>query len=417
MSTVVAPVAAAEERILVITKPYIGDTVLAIPFLRNLRRAFPAARIDVCVEGKGGAVLAGCPHIDEIIPWTRRPPGGRRRRGSGAVAAGIDATARALRLRGYTRAYLLKHSLSATLLAVRAGIPHRIGYDREFGRLYHTRAVPLRAGRHQVELYLDLLRADGLPVDDAHNETWELASAAPRVAAALAPLPAGRARVFLAMQATKPRRPWPWSLVRKPAADTRQWTAANWAALIEWLVTQRGCEVVLCGGPADQRLHGLLRDSLDPATARHLHDLSAAVPLEELRPLLACMQLCIGVDTGPVHVAASVGTPVVKLAGDIDQRRWGPWGTRSAVLQAALARDIPVSAVQERALLFLPPPRSLTTIDLRERDLREGSYRYEVVSQPAAGETQKPTRIAANAASPTATIAAPIVRAMAGRSA
>jgi ADP-heptose:LPS heptosyltransferase len=118
---------------------------------------------------------------------------------------------------------------------------------------------------------------------------------------------------------------------------------------------------------------------------RHLHDLSAPLSLRELGPLLSRMQLCIGVDTGPVHVAASVGTPIVKLVGGTDQMRWGPWGATSTIVQADVARDIPVAAVIEKAALFLPPPRTLRSIDLRE-----GSFRYEVVAEPAAAAAAEP---------------------------
>jgi heptosyltransferase-2 len=375
-----APSAAArEERILVITKPYIGDTVLALPFLRNLRRAYPAARIDVCAEGRGGDLLAACPHVDELVPWTRRQSAGRPERGVRGALAAIESTARLLRSRGYTRAYVLKQSLSAVLLAKWAGIPYRVGFDRDLGRLLLTRAVPLTRGRHQVELYLDLLRADGLEVDDARNDTWQDPTAAVRVDSLLAAVPASRPRVFLAVQATKYRRNWLASLRVRPSVDPRQWTPAKWAALIEWLVAERGCEVVLCGGPADAAIHALLRDSVSPATARHLHDLSERLSLRELGSLLARMQLCIGVDTGPVHVAASVGTPIVKLVGGTDQTRWGPWGATSAIVQAGVARDIPVAAVSEKATLFLAPPRPLRSIDLRQ-----GSFRYEVVETPTA---------------------------------
>ena len=63
-------------RILVVCTRYIGDTVLAIPFLRNLRRAFPDAAIDVCAEGGSRMVLADCPYVDELVCWDR--PAGRR---------------------------------------------------------------------------------------------------------------------------------------------------------------------------------------------------------------------------------------------------------------------------------------------------------------------------------------------------
>ena len=375
-----APITAGHERILVVTKPYIGDTVLAIPFLRNLRRAFPRARIDVCAEAASAAVLAGCPYVDEIVPWRRSAPRGRaRRRGILALASllGTEALAATLRERRYTRAYLLKSSLSALLLVHRGRIPRRIGYARELGRIFLTRAVRRIRGRHQVETYLDLLRAEGLPVDDGHNENWQPRSLAARAEALVAALPAGRPRVFLAVRATSQRRRWPWCHFAGDLPDTRHWQAAKWSALVEWLVRERQCEVVLCGGPDDAAAHAAVHERLSPQTAAHLHDCSTDLPLREVGPLLARMHLCIGIDTGLVHMAASFGTPVVKLAGGTDQRQWGPWKTRHAVLAAAFASDIPLAAVQQRAAGFLPPP--LTSIDLRS-----GRRTYTVVEHTPA---------------------------------
>jgi len=375
MPAVPQTTAVDRERILVITKPYIGDTVLAIPFLRNLRWAFPQARIDVCAEPTSAAVLAACPYIDEIVPWERTAPRGpARRRGLFALDSllGAETLAASLRGREYTQAYLLKTSLSALLLACRSRIPRRIGYARELGRLLLTQAIPRRKGRHQVETYLDLLRAEDLPIDDGHNENWQPPAWAARAEAIVARLPAGRPRVFLAVQATLQRRRWPWCLLAGERPDTRHWQPAKWLALIEWLVRERRCEVVLCGGPADGASHAAVRAGLAPETAAHVHDYSDSVPLREVGPLLARMHLCVGIDTGLVHVAASFGTPVVKLAGGTDQRQWGPWMTRHTVLAAETASAITFEAVRDRVAAFLPPP-------LAAIDLRTGRRPYKVV--------------------------------------
>ena len=153
------------ERILVVCTRYIGDTVLAIPFLRNLRRAFPDAVIDICAEGPARGVLADCPYVDDLVSWTR--PG---RRGPVAALAAIRTQAAWLAGRRYTRAYLLKRSLSAGLLVTLAGIPVRVGLAGD-GRWLLTRAVTAARGRHQAARYLDLLRAEGIDVDDGHSET------------------------------------------------------------------------------------------------------------------------------------------------------------------------------------------------------------------------------------------------------
>ena len=161
-------------RILVVGNPYVGDTVVAVPFLRNLRRAFPDHAIDLLAEGRIPAdILHACPHLDAILPWERpakRPladaPMEVRGRGALAALGNALASGAALRERGYTRAYLLKRSPSAALLALRAGIPHRVGHASTLVRPFLTRAVPVVPGRHRVDAWLDLLASEGCPVDD-----------------------------------------------------------------------------------------------------------------------------------------------------------------------------------------------------------------------------------------------------------
>ena len=384
----------SQERILVVCTRYIGDTVLAIPFLRNLRRAFPGAVIDVFAERAGREILAGCPYIDELVAWDRP------RRGRLAGVRALWSTAAWLRGRGYSRAYLLKRSTSGALLAWLAGIPHRIGFASEVGRLLFTRAVAVPRGRHQVQAYLDQLRVDGIPLDDGRNENWVTAAAATRAARLLRPLPAGRPRAFLAIRGTDALRFW------KPE---------RWARLVEWLVRDRGCEVVLCGAPVDTADHARLAAAVAPDVAGHVHDFSPALPLRSAGGLVARMDLCIGVDTGLVHLAASYGVPVVVLVGPTDPNQWSPWMTRSEVVRSprvargivdrllawlrpgrdaglrwtvgrASMDDVTVAEVMERVTRLLPAvdgPAAAPDV-LRTIDLRDGGFNYAVVSRAAA---------------------------------
>lgn len=192
---------------------------------------------------------------------------------------------------------MLKRSLSGALLATLAGIPHRVGFAAD-GRMLLTTAIRPARGRHQAARYLDLLRADGVAVDDGHNENWITPAAAARVAAAVDPLPFGRPRVFLAVRSTAREKHWPFD---------------RWALLATRLVNERGCEVVCCGSPADAAAHDVIRKAVGPAVAGHLHDFTAVVSLRETGALLARMDLCVGVDTGLVHLAASHDVPVVVL--------------------------------------------------------------------------------------------------------
>jgi len=392
-------------RILVVCTRYIGDTLLAVPFLRNLRRAHPDAVIDVCAEGGARAVLAACPHVDELLAWTR-PPRQRRRGIAGAISA-LAAEAAWLRSRRYTKAYLLKPSLSAAFLATLAGIPRRIGFAGESSPLL-TRRVRRRRGRHQVETYLDLLRVEGHAIDDGHNEHWITPESARRVGTLVNRMPSGRPRVLLALRSTDVKK---------------HWHPDRWRRLVNWLVTDRACEVVLCGGPADMIAHEELREAVGPGVAAHVHDLSESVSLSDAAALAARMDLCVGVDTGLVHLAASVGMPVVVLFGPTDPHRWAPWQTPSTVLRADVARpplaarlltaaggttaaggaagrgcidDIPYDAVAASVEAFLAARPVFQTLDLTR-----GSFRYEVVAGPVVPAASGPA-VAAPAAAASA---------------
>lgn len=374
---------------------YVGDTVLAIPFLRNLRRAHPDAVIDVFAERAAREVLAACPYHDELVPWERS------RRGWFASLAGLRTTAVWLRGRGYARAYLLKRSTSVALLAWLAGIPRRIGFASEGGRVLLTKAVPVPRGRHQVQAYLDQLRAEGVAVDDGRNENWVPGPVAARSAALLAALPADRPRVLLAVRGTDALRFWRFD---------------RWARLVEWLVHERGCEIVLCGAPLDAAAHRRLEAAVGPAVAVHVHDFSRAVPLREAGGLVARMDLCIGVDTGLVHLAASFGVPVAVLVGPTDPNQWSPWMTHSAVVRSTRVVRGPLARLRswlrphgERHLRWIPGRASMDDISvadvigcvagllptrrarpadpppvMRTIDLRDGAFSYAVVSRSAA---------------------------------
>ena len=295
---------------------FVGDTVLAIPFLRNLRRAFPEAIIDVLVEPASGGVLADCPYKDELITWSRPP---RRRGMLPESLRNLLAYAGWLRSRGYTRAYVLKRALSSTLLVRLAGIPRAIGFSGQGGRLLLSRAVPIREDRHEVEVFLDQLRADGIPVDDAHNENWVAAPTAAKVESLLASVARGEGRVFIAPKSTCKKKQWPLDRL---------------AAVIARLVEEQGVECFLCGGPGDAATHQKLRQLLGPQSASHLHDFSSALNLRETGGLLARMDLCLGIDTGLLHIAASFGVPVVALFGPTNPNHWRPWDTPCEVIRS-----------------------------------------------------------------------------------
>jgi heptosyltransferase-2 len=299
--------------------------------------------------------------------------------------ANILATARWLRSRRYDRAYVLKRSFSSALVCALARIPHRVGFASEGRGLLFSRAVRIDETRHEAELFLDLLRADGIEVDDGHNENWVAAEAVRSVARSL-PEKHGP-RVFVAPCSTNPSKQWPLD---------------RFASAIAAIVQARDADIFLCGGPADRRTHATLLAMVGPKVAGRIHDFSDAFGLRETAALLSRMDLCVGIDTGLVHLAASFGVPVVAIFGPMDPARWGPWKTPHALVRASRScspcnlrvpcpindvcmRDIDIRDVVAAVDGLLASRGGLPdAADVRSIDLTQGERVYEITFSPPA---------------------------------
>ncbi len=302
-------------RILVIRYRFIGDTVLAIPFLRNLRRAFPLAKIDVLAEPVSGDTLAHCPYKDELLFYAPRLKGERKR--AAQFPTSLLGAAGFLRGRRYDRCYILRRSLSSAILPLLAGIPHRVGFATEGRSWLLQRSTPY-ADKHEVECFLDILRADGIPVTDTHNENWTDPAADQRVTAAL---PAGnRPRVFVCA---------------KSVAPDKDWLPERFAETITWLMRERNGEIHFCDSPANAGYYAAILAGVSAELRPHCHDWSAKLGIREAGSLMRHMHLCFGIDTGFIHLAASFHVPVVGLYGPLEPWRWHPWDTKHTVLRPA----------------------------------------------------------------------------------
>jgi heptosyltransferase-2 len=302
-------------RILVIRYRFIGDTVLAIPALRNLRRAFPHATIDVLAEPVSGDTLALCPYKNELLYYGPRLKGEKKR--AAKFPTSLFGAARFLRARKYDRCYILRRSFSSAILPLLAGIPHRVGFATDNRGWLLQRSTPY-ADKHEVECFLDVLRADDVPVADNYNENWTDPAADAKIAAGL---PAGqRPRVFVCA---------------KSVFELKDWAPERFAQLIAWLVNERGCEVHLCDSPGLAGYYDQIRAALPVPLARGLIDWSRQLSIRESNSLFQRMDLAVGIDTGLLHLAASFHVPVVGLFGPLEPWRWHPWDTKHTIVRPA----------------------------------------------------------------------------------
>lgn len=320
-------------RILVIRYRFIGDTVLAIPTLRNLRRAFPHAKIDVLAEPVSGDTLALCPYKDELLFFAPRA----KKRPSPHPTS-LWQCARLLRGRRYDRAYILRRSFSSAVLPLLAGIPHRVGFATQGRSLLLQRSTPY-PDKHEVECFLDVLRADGIPVTDTHNENWSDPTVDQRIDAALAP--GKRRRVFVCAKSVFP---------------LKDWSIEGFAATLAWLIDERGCEVHFCDSPGNKSYYDEIVAGLSETARAHCRDWSRELSIRDVNSLMRRMDLAFGIDTGLLHIAASFHVPVVALFGPLDPARWHPWDTAHTIVR-------PTDVSGERPLLRLKLDEVKTAID------------------------------------------------------
>ena len=303
-------------KILLIRLRLIGDVVFTTPIPRALKRAFPGAHVAYLVEPQAAPVVAGNPHLDEVIVAPRP-------RGMARMPRTCAWRARLRRAR-FDVVIDLHGGPRSSWLTLATGAPQRIGYDIQGRSWMYTRTVArpraLRP-RHSVVNQWDLLEAiDGWPgggpepgrdaVEMARDEAADARIAAPAPAAGIAP---EHELIVVHVSAGNPFRRWP-----EPA----------FTALVAGLAAASPLRrIVLSSGPSDREAAGRIaaaaQDVLAGASDRIVD--FGEFDLPELRALIERSRLFVGGDTGPLHIAATTATPIVGIYGPTVAARSAPW--------------------------------------------------------------------------------------------
>lgn len=246
--------------------------------------------------------------------------------------------------RNYDRCYILRRSFSSAILPLLAGIPHRVGFSTEGRDWLLQRSTPY-ADKHEVECFLDVLRADDIPVLDKGNENWSDPSVDHRVNTTLPDH--HRTRAFVCAKSVYP---------------LKDWAPERFAETITWLLRDRNCEVHFCDSPGNAGYYSEILAGVPADLRRFCHDWSTQLAIRDAGSLMRHMQLALGIDTGFIHIAASYHVPVVGLYGPLEPERWHPWDTKYTVVRPAdvsgprpLLR-VSVAEVQAALEPYLPKP-------------------------------------------------------------
>ena len=307
--------------ILVLRLDRIGDVVMSLPALADLRGAFPAARIRLAV-GCWSEPLARRAPVDEVLVWSA-PWVGRPSEGAESFRA-LAARARALRPARLDLALDLQGDVRASLLLWLTGARIRVGYANTGGASLLTHVVPLdetisfvEQNRRAVAVVTGGARAD--PADPLSPE--ERASAREILAAHGLPR---EARPVIGLHPSGGRL-------------IKQWPLARWVDVVRRLQEDHGATLVVTGSAADRPLYEALAASLPQRPI----DLTGRLDLRQTLAVLSAFDLFLSPDTGPMHMAAAVGTPSVSVFGPSDPGRYfsggsGAAGTRHEVVRHEL---------------------------------------------------------------------------------
>lgn len=303
---------AAPRRILAVKLSSFGDVVHVTPALRALRRAFPDADIRLAIERRWTDVVRALPYVDGLVEASSRtratPSYLLEVRRALAAAGRFDL---ALDFQGTRRSAAWVYLSGARSMAGR-GAPRP---------LWRTAPQP-DLSRHAVEVCTDVCRAIGVPVDDLAPE--------------LRTSPSDEERVAHVLDASAiPREGF---VVLNPFSrwDSKSLDVATAAQLAVRTARLGDARVVVSGGPEDaERAAAVVRRAADAQVVA----LAGTLTLAEALCLFRRARLMISCDSGPMHAAAALGTPVVALFGPTHPERTGPWGSAHLVVQAERPRQ------------------------------------------------------------------------------
>ena len=330
---------------------WLGDAVMSLPAIRAIRQVFPHAHLAVVARPWVADLYARESSIDRVIPYTAQ--GGWK---------GKRAFAALLRRERFDAAILLQNAFDAALLAWLAGIPERIGYNRDARGWLLTQAIPVPEPgdipRHERFYYLELLRRAGMMERFPTTDAIRLEGIGPARQAGEAHL--ARLGISGTVIGISPGAAY---------GNAKRWFPERFAAVAQTLVREarqaKACPttedggacfslpvnssatVVLFGSAGERQLCETLAESLRRSGIA-VRNLAGETTLREFIDLAAACRLFLTNDSGAMHVSSALGVPTVAVFGATDDTTTGPTGPlarvvrRHAECSPCLLRECPI---------------------------------------------------------------------------
>jgi len=304
------------KRILIIKPSSFGDVIHALPVLEGLRQRYPNAHIAWLVSTACAGLLENNTHLDEIIPFDRKRFGRIGR--SARITLEFVQFVRALHARRFDLTIDLQGLFRSGFLSLASGARVRIGFRnaREFGWIFYSHRIGVsRADMHAVDRYYlvgDVLGFADVPIG-FHLPVGESPRSAVQEMLIAGGCSPGQDYVLIA-----PGTRW----------ETKHWPAEHFAELAKHLAREHGVSVVLAGAPDEAELAARVATLAGGCVV----NLAGRTTIQQMAALVDGASVVVMNDTGPMHLAAAMGKPLVALYGPTSEDRTGPYG-RSATVE------------------------------------------------------------------------------------
>jgi heptosyltransferase II len=302
-------------RILIVRTDRIGDVILTTPAITALRKAYPRAHITILVNPATRDLVQGNPNLDEVLVDDRK--------GCHKGLWGFLSLIRLVRKNKFEVVFNFHTKKRTNLLCFLSGIPQRVGYknwhqNKMFGFLLNVQVADDRRWgiKSEAQYCLDILKPIGV-----YNDNLELFVPLQNTAEEWADDYFQKSQIALGKKI----------IAVHPGAScpTKKWPGHRFSELINKLIQRYACQVILIGG---QETIAISKE-ICAFSPSGILDMTGKTSLAQLASLLKRCHLLVSNDSGPVHLAAALGTPVVSIftrnQPGINPERWRPVGLRS----------------------------------------------------------------------------------------
>jgi len=290
------------KNILVVNVNWLGDVIFSSPIFKALREEYPNSKICCMAVPRVKAILESISEIDEIIIYDEK---GKHKNIFWKLKLIWE-----LYSKKFDIAFLLHRSLTRALLVFLARIPQRVGYPTKGRGIFLTRRVePQTDSLHRSDYYVDVIRSFGVTVHDPSTYLTVWNKDEKRVEHLFGEFGI-QDKDFLVV--VNPGGNW----------NLKRWPSHNFSLLIDRLLSDCNAKVIITGSQKDIPLAKKIISPLKNKTV----NLAGKLTVKELIALLSKVSLVISADSGPIHLASSVGTEVVGIFGPTQVEMTGPRG-------------------------------------------------------------------------------------------